>query len=227
MPDGLVTGRWGPGHPRAALNGAWAWPWACCSSSFCLQPPTRLRPLQDAWSLRVAWELRSPREGSKAAVRGPIEQAEGHPSPGPYECHRCYLLLRQPTATPASLSSAPAPGGPHLTSAHLRTQHPQSFGQRPLTQCPPPHMDPLTSGLGGEAQCARDLEQQEQATQHEAGARDEPHGSGSVGSGRHSGGGRWGPGLINLAAQPPSRAAPTDAGAAARAIAPLGGRGPG
>ncbi|XP_025781777.1 cartilage matrix protein [Puma concolor] len=45
---------------------------------------------------------------------------------------------------------------------------------------------PLTSGLGGEAQRARGLEPQQEATQHEAGARDGPHGSGSEGGSRHS-----------------------------------------
>lgn len=74
-------------------------------------------------------------------------------------------------------------------------------------------MDPLTSGLGGKAQCAQGLEQQQQqATLHEASAREEPHGSGGAGSSQHSAGGQWGPGLINLGGQ----AAPTDMGVAAR-----------
>lgn len=86
-------------------------------------------------------------------------------------------------------------------------------------------MDPLTSGLGGKAQCAQGLEQQQQqATLHEASAREEPHGSGRAGSSsQHSAGGQWGPGLIN----PVARRPPLTWGRLPEAPSPLGGRGPG
>lgn len=69
-------------------------------------------------------------------------------------------------ATPASLPP-PHPGS-HLASVCL--------GAR----CPPPHMGPLTSGQGRKARYAWDMQQQ-QATEHEAGATECPHGSGSAG----------------------------------------------
>ena len=156
--------------------------------------------MHHARSLRAAWELRRPNEGSQAAERGPAcvpQQSRLRVTP-------VLTLVNVTIAVCASLRlplppcpPTPAHPGSRLTSAHLSVQPP-----------PPATGTPLTSGLGGEAQRARGLEPQQEATQHEAGARDGPHGSGSEGGSRHSGGGRWGPGLINLSAQPPSQAAP-------------------
>lgn len=216
MPEGLEKGAWSPGHPRAALSGAvgaapgsvWLQTSAGSRCSLC---PRGDWPLHHAWSLRAAWELRRPNEGSQAAERGPThvpQQSRLRVTPvltlvnvTIAVCSCASLRLPLPPCPPT-----PAHPGPHLASAHLSAQPP-----------PPPRLSasvaqltgtPLTSGLGGEAQRARGLEPQQEATQHEAGARDGPHGSSSEGSSRHSGGGRWGPGLINLSARPPSQAAP-------------------